>query len=171
MALDLHTVLGALWHSGSISPDLLRGVVIPVWKGKGDCWDCSGYRGIALLNIPGTAFAHVLLKRIRDHLLRHQRPEQSGFTPGKSTIDRILALRVTEESRYKLSCSQPTSTSRRQSVVKCGGGLLNFFPLNSGVRQNCVLTPTLFNTCLYWIMGIATIQSLWNDTGQYQECP
>ncbi|XP_069992341.1 uncharacterized protein [Penaeus vannamei] len=33
-------------------------------------------------------------RRIRDHLLRQQRLEQSGFTPGKSTIDRILALRV-----------------------------------------------------------------------------
>ncbi|XP_069998501.1 uncharacterized protein [Penaeus vannamei] len=36
---------------------------------------------------------------LRDHLLRHQRPEQSGFTPGKSTIDCILTLRVIVERR------------------------------------------------------------------------
>ena len=35
--------------------------------------------------------------RVRSHLLKYQRPEQSGFTPGKSTADRILALRVLVE--------------------------------------------------------------------------
>ncbi|XP_069978497.1 uncharacterized protein [Penaeus vannamei] len=44
--------------------------------------------------IPGKVLARIILRYIRDHLLRHQRPEQSGFTPGKSTIDRILVLRV-----------------------------------------------------------------------------
>ncbi|TGW14455.1 hypothetical protein EIL50_05460, partial [bacterium NHP-B] len=48
---------------------------------------------------PGKVLARILLRRIRDHLLRHQRLEQSGFTPGKSTIDRILALRVIVERR------------------------------------------------------------------------
>ena len=38
--------------------------------------------------------AHLLLTRIRTHLLKHQKPEQSGFTSGKSTTDCILALRV-----------------------------------------------------------------------------
>ena len=42
--------------------------------------------------------AHLLLTRIRTHLLEHQRPEQSGFTPG-TTTDRILALRVLVERR------------------------------------------------------------------------
>ena len=33
----------------------------------------------------------------RQKLLTHQRDEQSGFTPKKSTLDRILALRVLTE--------------------------------------------------------------------------
>ncbi|KAG0716086.1 hypothetical protein GWK47_010475 [Chionoecetes opilio] len=33
------------------------------------------------------------------HLLKHQRPQQSGFTPGKSTTDRFLVLRVLVERR------------------------------------------------------------------------
>ncbi|XP_069994155.1 uncharacterized protein [Penaeus vannamei] len=49
----------------------------------------------------GKVLAHILLRRIRDHLLRHQRPEQSAFTPGKSTMDSILALRVIVERRSK----------------------------------------------------------------------
>ena len=94
MAWGLHAVLSAIWWSGTVPPDLLRGVVIPFWKGKGGRWDCSNHQGITLPSIPGKVLAHILLRRIRDHLLRHQRPEQSGFTPGKSTIDRILPLRV-----------------------------------------------------------------------------
>ncbi|XP_069995970.1 uncharacterized protein [Penaeus vannamei] len=52
--------------------------------------------------IPGKVLGHILLRRMRDHLLRHQRPEQSGFTPGKSTRDRILALRIIAECHREL---------------------------------------------------------------------
>ncbi|KAG2459849.1 TM209 protein, partial [Polypterus senegalus] len=41
------------------------------------------------------------IKRIRDHLFIYRRLEQSGFTPKKSTNDRILALRVLMEHRCK----------------------------------------------------------------------
>ncbi|XP_069977663.1 uncharacterized protein [Penaeus vannamei] len=88
-----------LTESSSIPPDLLRRVVIPLWKGKGDRWDCSNYRGITLLNILDKVFTHIHLKRNCNHLLRHQRPEQSGFTLGMSTIDHILSLRVIVEHR------------------------------------------------------------------------
>ena len=49
--------------------------------------------------MPGKVFARIILDRVRLHLLEHQRPEQSGFTPKRSTIDRILALRVLTERR------------------------------------------------------------------------
>ncbi|XP_069992460.1 uncharacterized protein [Penaeus vannamei] len=108
MAQGLRAVLAAIRQSGSIHPDL----------------------------IPDNVFTHILLKRIRNHLLRHRRPEQSGIIPGKSTIDHILVLRII-----------------------CGGGLSIFFPVNLGVWQGCVLAPTLFNTCMDWIIGKASIQS------------
>ncbi|KAG0714238.1 hypothetical protein GWK47_001654 [Chionoecetes opilio] len=77
----------------NISAELLKA------GGKGDRQDCNNYRGITLLSVPGKVLAHLLLTRIRSHLLKHQRPQQSGFTPGKSTTDRILALRVLVERR------------------------------------------------------------------------
>ena len=49
--------------------------------------------------MPGKVFAQIILDRVRHHLLEHQRPEQSGFPPKRSTIDRILALRVLTERR------------------------------------------------------------------------
>ena len=42
----------------------------------------------------GKVFARIVLDRVCHHLLDHQRSEQSGFTPKRSKIDRILALRV-----------------------------------------------------------------------------
>ena len=99
MIRGLHAVLTAVWQSGTIPPDWKRGLVVPIWKGRGDRRDCGNYRGITLLSVPGKVLAHLLLMRIRGHLLETQRPEQSGFTPKKSTIDRILALRVLAERR------------------------------------------------------------------------
>ena len=94
MIRGLHAVLTTVWHSGTIPPDWKKGLVVPIWKGKGD-------RGITLLSVSGKVLAHLLLTRIRTHLLKHQRPEQSGFTPGKSTTDCILALRILVERRHE----------------------------------------------------------------------
>ncbi|KAG0729173.1 Transposon TX1 uncharacterized protein [Chionoecetes opilio] len=99
MTRGLHAVLTAVWQSGTIPPDWKRGLVVPIWKGKGDRQDCNNYRGITLLSVPGKVLAHLLLTRIRSHLVKYQRPQQSGFTPGKLTTDRILALRVLVERR------------------------------------------------------------------------
>ena len=52
-----------------------------------------------MFSVPGKVLAHLLLMRICTHLLKHQRPEQSGFMPGKSTTDHILALSVLVERR------------------------------------------------------------------------
>ena len=60
----LHVVLTAVWHSGAIPSDWKRGLVIPIWKGKGDCQDCNNYCGITLLSVPGKVFAHLLLMKI-----------------------------------------------------------------------------------------------------------
>ena len=196
MIHGLHAVLSAVWRSGTIPPDWRRGLVVPIWKGKGDRQDCNNYRGITLLSVPGKVFAHLLLMRIRSHLLKYQRPEQSGFTPGKSTTDRILALRVLVERRLAfqrgllaayVDLKKAFDSVHRESLweilrirgvpakiidlltglysgtdsaVKCGGGVSDLFPVEAGVRQGCVLAPSLFNTCMDWILGKAVDQSL-----------
>ena len=99
MIRRLQALLTAVWHSGTIPPDWKRGLVVPIWKGKGGRQDCNNYRGITLISVPGKVLAYLLLMRVRSHLLKYQRPQQSGFTPGKSTTDRILALRVLVDRR------------------------------------------------------------------------
>ncbi|XP_035665583.1 uncharacterized protein LOC118408831 [Branchiostoma floridae] len=84
--------------SETIPEDWLQSVILPFWK-KGSKDLCSNYRGITLLSVPGKVFANVILGRLRPLLLRKQRKEQSGFTPGRSTVDRILTLRLLAEKR------------------------------------------------------------------------
>ena len=144
---------------------------------------------MTLLSVPSKVFARVLLNRVRSHLLAFQRPEQSGFTPKKSTTDRILALRVLIERRREfrqgllaayvdlrkafdsvdrdvlwkllelrgmpphLIGLMSALYSETVSAVRCGSRISEFFPVRSGVRQGCVLAPTLFNTCMDWILG------------------
>ncbi|KAG0730184.1 LINE-1 retrotransposable element ORF2 protein [Chionoecetes opilio] len=195
MIRGLHAVLTAVWQSGTIPPDWKRGLVVPIWKGKGDRQDCNNYRGITLLNVPGKVLVHLLLTRIRSHLVKHQRPQQSGFTPGKSTTDRILVLRVLVERRREFRQGMlaayvdlkkafdsvhreslwdllrlrgiPARTiglitglySGTESAVKCGAGVSSFFPVNTGVRQGCVLAPSLFNACMDWVLDKVVDQS------------
>ena len=35
----------------------------------------------------------------------------------------------------------------------------SFFPVNTGVRQGCVLAPSLFKTCMDWVQGRVVEQS------------
>ena len=51
---------------------------------------------MALLSVSGKVFAQIIIDRVCHHLLEHPRPEQSGFTPTRSTI---FALRVLTECR------------------------------------------------------------------------
>ncbi|XP_069989707.1 uncharacterized protein [Penaeus vannamei] len=153
MAWGLHAVLAARWQPGQHAPNLLRGVVIPLWKGKGDRWDCSSHRDITLLSIPGKVLAHILLRRIRDHLLRHQKPEQSGFT-----IDRILTFRVTVERRCEF----------RHGLLAVYIDLKKVFDMFRIEARLCSCTNTF-----QYLHGLDSGQrycskSLWSNTGQYQ---
>ena len=67
-------------------------------KGRVIAKTATTTKGDPALNA-GKVFAWIILDRVRHHRLEHQRPEQSGFTPKRSTIDRILALRVLTERR------------------------------------------------------------------------
>ena len=53
----LHAVLCSAWNTGIIPTDWKRGLVVPLWKGKGDRQDCNNYRGVMLLSVAGKVFA------------------------------------------------------------------------------------------------------------------
>ena len=186
---DLVAVFHEIWNTSEIPSDWRRSLIVPIYKKKGDPRDCNNYRGISLLSVPGKVFSRVILNRIRGHLVQHQRPEQSGFTPKKSTVDRILALRVLIERRRefhrpfigayvdfkkafdsvhretlwellklrgipdKILCLIRALYTDTESAVRWGGDTSDFFHVSTGVRQGCVLAPSLFSACMDRIMG------------------
>ena len=56
-----------------------------------DLSDCSNWRGITPLSVPGKIFCSIL-NRIRFAVDHVPRDEQAGFRPGWSCIDQIFAL-------------------------------------------------------------------------------
>ena len=94
-----HTVLCSSWNTGIIPTGWKRGLVVPLGKGKGDHQDCNNDQGVMLLSVPSKVFAQIIIDSVHHHLLEHQRSEQSGITPKRSTLDCILALWVLTERR------------------------------------------------------------------------
>ena len=61
--MSLHTVLCSTWNTDIIPMDWKMGLVVPLWKGKGDRQDCNNFslqqqqQGVTLLSVPGKVFA------------------------------------------------------------------------------------------------------------------
>jgi len=93
----LHQVITNVWSTGRVPAEWKEGIIVSLYKGKGSQSECSSYRPISLLSVSGKVFAHILLARIKPLLDKCRRPQQSGFTAGRSTMDTILALRLFAE--------------------------------------------------------------------------
>ena len=94
-----------VWRSGVIPSDWKKGIILPFYKGKGNRQECKNYRGITLLSCPGKLFARILLSRVKNLLLTKRRNEQSGYTPGRSTVDRIFTLQTLLQTRREYNRS------------------------------------------------------------------
>jgi len=86
-----------VWSTGRVPAEWKEGIIVSLYKGKGSQSQCSSYRPISLLSVSGKVFAHILLARIQPLLDKCRRPQQSGVTAGRSTMDAILALRLLAE--------------------------------------------------------------------------
>jgi len=150
------------------------------WK-NGIIVECSNYRPITLLSVPGKVFAHVILARIQLLLGRTRRPQQSGFTRGRSTIDAILALCLLSEihrefnrplnvvyldvkaafdsgRHYAEEVSQMCSLKILEQQFLSGKNKSARLETTSGVRQGCILAPALFCVAIDWILNHMTVK-------------
>jgi len=82
VAHALHSIFLSVWRTGKMPTDWKDRITVTLYKGKGPKSECSNYRPITLLSVPGKVFAHVILARIQPLLDRTRRPQQSGFTTG-----------------------------------------------------------------------------------------
>ena len=82
-------------ESGIVPSEWCVGVIIPIFKNKGESTNPDNYRGITLLSCLGKLFTSVLHHRISTFLDDSCRlgEEQAGFRSKYSTIDHVFVLK------------------------------------------------------------------------------
>ena len=77
------------------------GLIVPIWKRKGDVHDPGKYRGITLLSQVLKLLESVLDARIRRRVEGDFGEEQQGFRKGRGTADGMYVLRQMIEKRLE----------------------------------------------------------------------
>ena len=96
----LTRVFGVAWETGRVPLDWQTGVVVPIFK-KGDQRECSNYRGITLLSLPGKAYAKVLQSRLSEIVDHKIQDEQCGFRRGRGVTDQLFILQQIIEKAWE----------------------------------------------------------------------
>ena len=87
------------------------GLIIPIYKKKGDKKDCNNYRGITLLSCLGKLFTTVLNERLKQYCDINEiiKENQTGFRANYSTTDHIFSLKSPLDkffkNKHKLFCA------------------------------------------------------------------
>nr|KAG5685975.1 hypothetical protein BaRGS_017414 [Batillaria attramentaria] len=93
----LHSLFSKIWEKEEVPAQWKEGIVIKLPK-KGDLRDCSNYRGIMLLSVPGKVLNRILLERMRE---RQSTPcsetSRRVFAGNRSCADQIASLRIIVE--------------------------------------------------------------------------
>nr|KAG5696075.1 hypothetical protein BaRGS_017187 [Batillaria attramentaria] len=92
----LHSLFSKIWEKEEVPAQWKEGIVIKLPK-KGDLRDCSNYRGIMLLSVPGKVLNRILLERMREAVDPMLRDQQAGFRRSRSCADQIASLRIIVE--------------------------------------------------------------------------
>ena len=81
------------------------GLIVPIWKRKGDVHDPGKYRGITLLSQVLTLLERVLDARIRRTVKGDFGEEQQGIRKGRGTAGGMYVLRQMVEKRVEVQGS------------------------------------------------------------------
>ena len=72
---------------------LVIACMVPLYKGKGDMYECSNFKGISLLSVVGKVYGRVLINRIRDTTENVIAEVQGSFRRGRGCTDQIFVVR------------------------------------------------------------------------------
>jgi len=56
----IHSIFTHVWEDEVIREEWHQDIIIPLYKGNESRADCSSYRGLSLLSVPGKVFAPVI---------------------------------------------------------------------------------------------------------------
>ena len=94
-------LLNACMRQCKVPEDWWTGLIVPIWKRKGDAQDPAKYRGITLLSHILKLPERILDKRLRERIEQELGEEQLGFRKGRGTTDGMFSLRQLVERRME----------------------------------------------------------------------
>ena len=94
-------LLNACMRQCKVPEDWRIGLIVPIWKRKGDAQDPGKYRGITLLSHVMKLLERILDKRLREKVEHKLSEEQLGFRRGRGTTDGMFSLRQLFEKRLE----------------------------------------------------------------------
>ena len=104
-------LFNCILDSGNLPSEWLNGLIVPIYKNKGNITDPSNYRGITLLSCSAKFFTAVLNERLRNfsdecNILLN---DQAGFRTNHSTTDHIFVLKslsdIMRNRKKKMFCA------------------------------------------------------------------
>ncbi len=75
------------WKEGKVPDDWKKVIIVPLYKGKGSRSECSSYRGISLLSVPGKVYGSILTERLMEVTEEKVSEEQGGFRKARRCVD------------------------------------------------------------------------------------
>ena len=129
--------------------------------------ECSNYCTIELISHTSKVMLKILQTRLQQYV-NHEPPDvQAGFRKGRGTRDQIVNIyfcftdytkafdyvdnkklwKILEELRISdhLTCLLRNLYAGQEATVRTGHGTINWFQIEKGVCQGCILSPCLFN--------------------------
>ena len=94
-------LLGTCMKQCKVPEDYRTGLIVPIWKRKGDAQYLGKYRGVTLLSHTMKLLERILDKRLRERFEQELGEEQPGFRKGRETTDGMFSLRQLDEKRLE----------------------------------------------------------------------
>ena len=62
----MHLICNFVWKQRTVLKDWMKAIMVPIYKGKGSKDECSSYRGISSLSMPGKVYGKVIIERVME---------------------------------------------------------------------------------------------------------
>ena len=149
---ELHRLTILIWRQGKV-PQQWKDAVITVLHKKGDKTECGNYRGISLVSHAGK----VLLKEVARKAGVSLHMCFIDLQKAYDTVDRTLLWQVLTRIRVPpqmMAVIRQFRDGMRACVRPDDGVCSDWFEVEQGLRQGCVLFPLLFNIFFAAVLNV-----------------
>jgi hypothetical protein len=105
LAVYVMNLFNACLRYGRVPVLWVNALLVPLFKGKGDKFECKNYRAISLLSVTGKLYARCLVDRVKMKTEEKIWDVQGGFMSGRGCTDQIFSLQQLIEKHVSVNKS------------------------------------------------------------------